>query len=80
MQLVMQMEESILKFIGQQIAPGCSVGLDTNLVDVLDSTSIMELVVWVETTFQLSVEIDAVTPENFGGVRQIAAFVRAAQA
>jgi acyl carrier protein len=72
----MNIDEVVLAYLGEQIAPGYSINLDTNLTGIIDSTGVMELVVWVESTFKLSVELESVTPENFGGARQIADFVR----
>ena len=50
--------------------------LDTNLIGLVDSTGVMELTVWIENTFGFSVEIDDITPENFGTVRSLGAWVR----
>jgi acyl carrier protein len=48
---------------------------DTPIADVCDSTAIMELVVWLEGRFGLSVDVDDVCPRNFATVRRLAAFV-----
>ena len=74
----MDIEETIRTFIGEQLAAGkqMDVGLDTNLIGVVDSTGVMELTVWIENTFGFSVEIDDITPENFGTIRSLGAWVR----
>jgi acyl carrier protein len=73
----MEIEEVITKYIRTELTSGAQeIGGDTNLIGLIDSTAVMELVVWIESTFGFSVEIDAVTPENFGTVNAIAAFVR----
>jgi acyl carrier protein len=74
----MDIEETLRTFIGQQLASGKlgDLGLDTNLIGVVDSTGVMELTVWIENTFGFSVEIDDITPENFGTVRSLGAWVR----
>jgi hypothetical protein len=36
----------------------------------------MELTVWIESTFEFSVEIDDITPENFGTIRRLADWIR----
>ena len=72
----MNIEETVLKYVATELAGGKQVELDTQLVGLIDSTAIMELVVWIESTFGFSVEIDAITPENFGSVRLISAFVK----
>jgi acyl carrier protein len=72
----MNVEETVLKYVGSELAAGKTIDVDTNLVGVVDSTAIMELVVWIESTFNFSVEIDAITPENFGTVRAISQYVK----
>lgn len=72
----MNIEETVLKYVGSELAGGKQVEIDTNLVGVVDSTAIMELVVWIESTFGFGVEIDAITPENFGSCRLISDFVK----
>jgi len=74
----MDIEETLRTFIGKQLASGkqMDLGLDTNLIGLVDSTGVMELTVWIENTFGFSVEIDDITPENFGTVRSLGAWVR----
>jgi acyl carrier protein len=50
--------------------------LDTDLVGIVDSTGVLELAVWIENTFGFSVEIDEITPEDFGSVRALATWIR----
>jgi acyl carrier protein len=50
--------------------------LDTDLVGIIDSTGVLELAVWIENTFGYSVEIDEITPDDFGSVRALAAWIR----
>jgi acyl carrier protein len=75
----MNIEETVIGFIGKELAAGpkVQIDLDTNLVDLVDSTGVMELTVWIENTFGFSVEIDDITPENFGTVRRLATWLRA---
>lgn len=49
---------------------------DTDLVGLIDSTGVLELVVWVESTFGCSVELEDLTAENFGTIRRIAELIR----
>lgn len=49
---------------------------ETSLEGVVDSTAIMELVVWVEDTFGFTVELDDIVPDNFGSVQQLARWIR----
>ncbi len=46
---------------------------------VVDSTGVLELVLFVEETFDLTVEDDEILPENFDSVNQLAAYVRTKQ-
>ena len=49
---------------------------DTGL---LDSAALMELVVWLETTYSLEIDQDDITLENFGTIRSMIAFLRRQQ-
>lgn len=40
----------------------------------LDSAALMELIVWFETTYDLSIDQNQITVENFGTVNAMAAF------
>lgn len=48
---------------------------DTSLAGVVDSTAIMELVVWIEGEGGFDVEIDDITPDNFGSIDKIVAYI-----
>ena len=43
---------------------------------VIDSTGILELVMFVEETYGVEVEDDEVIPENFDSVNKLGAYVR----
>ena len=43
---------------------------------IVDSTGVLELVMFVEETFKLTVEDDEIVPENFDSVAQLAAYIR----
>jgi len=77
------MEEQIIAFIATNLATGddVQIELDTDLVgeSVVDSTAFMELVLWLEETFSVSVEIDDMTPENFGTVRNMVDYLERRQ-
>jgi acyl carrier protein len=75
----MSIEDTVIAFIGKELATGpkIQIDLDTDLVTLVDSTGVMELTVWIENTFGFSVEIDDITPENFGSVRRLADYLRA---
>jgi acyl carrier protein len=43
---------------------------------IVDSTGVLELVMFVEETFDLTVEDQEIVPENFDSVGQLAAYIR----
>ena len=43
---------------------------------VVDSTGVLELVMFVEETFGVSVEDQEIVPENFDSVSRLAAYIR----
>jgi len=43
---------------------------------IVDSTGVLELVMFVEETFNIAVEDQEIVPENFDSVGQLAAYVR----
>jgi acyl carrier protein len=71
-------EELVKSHIETELTSGriLKLELDTDLVGIVDSTGVLELAVWIENTFGFSVEIDEITPEDFGSVRALAAWIR----
>ena len=51
---------------------------DTSFLEggIVDSTNVLELVMFVEENFQISVQDQDILPENFDSVSKLAAFVR----
>jgi acyl carrier protein len=74
----MNIEAQLTEYVTKQLAAGPKVELDadTNLVGLVDSTGVVELTVWIENTFGFSVEIDDITPENFGTIRRLSDWIR----
>jgi acyl carrier protein len=76
--------EQITDFISKNLASGPDVKIepDTNLVDesIIDSTAFMELVLWFEEAFGVAVDVEDMTPENFGTVRNMAEYIERQQA
>jgi acyl carrier protein len=75
----MNISDSILNYISTQLtANDRSVGMDTKLAQdgYLDSTAMMELILWVGDTFNLTLQNEDLTPENFGTPRNIVEFVQ----
>lgn len=80
----MSKAEQIADFIAKNLAAGEDVKIepDTDLVGegVVDSTAFMELVLWFEEEFGVSVDVEDMTPDNFGTVRNMAEYVERRQA
>ena len=74
----MSIEETLTAYLGKELVAGPSVEIepDTNLIGLLDSTGVVELTVWIESQFGFSVEIDDITPENFGTIRNLSHWIR----
>jgi len=55
-----------------------SIGLDCNLAQDgrLDSTAMLELILWVEDTFKIPIQNEDLTPENFATPRHVVEFVQ----
>lgn len=53
------------------------LGDDDSLLDegVIDSTGVLELVMFIESTFPIEVDDGEIVPENFDSVNRIAAYV-----
>jgi acyl carrier protein len=53
------------------------VAEDASLMDegLMDSTGVLELILFVEETFAISVADDEILPENFDSIARIAAYV-----
>src|ERR1700716_786039 len=74
----MNTADTILTFIRTQLTVDPSaIGLDCNLAQEghLDSTGMLALILWVADTFNISIENDDLTPENFGTPRNMVEFV-----
>lgn len=71
-------EQQIRTFLVDNFLFGRSEALRDDaplLGDVIDSTGVIELVVFVQERFAITVEDEEVTAENLGSVNQVAAFV-----
>ena len=69
-------EESLIQYITTQLASKApNLTPQTDLTEVVDSTAVMELVVWMEDTYGFQVELDDITPDQFGTVARLAQFI-----
>ena len=72
----MSTEQNLLSYITQELAPGkADIDVESSLQGVIDSTAVMELVVWIEGEYGFDVEIDDITPEHFGSVKALTAYI-----
>lgn len=74
----MNISETIMTHIRTQLTPEArAVELDTNLIQEghLDSTAMLELILWVGDTFNITIQNEDLTPENFATCRNIVDFV-----
>ncbi len=76
----MNITEGITDYIKAELAPATSseIALDTSLIGegLLDSTAMLQLVLWVEDTYGFPVEDIDMTPETFGTVRNLSEYVK----
>jgi acyl carrier protein len=71
--------ERIHAFIKQEINPSADFPFEPSLnlleAGILDSTAVVELVLWLEETFQLEIDPEALTPNNFATLEAMVTFI-----
>lgn len=77
----MTVEEQIRQYIANSFLfsdNSCELAEDTSFLEegIVDSTGVLELVMFVEETFNVTVEDEEIVPENFDSVGQLAAYIR----
>ncbi len=74
----MSIEELVKAHIETELVADRKLDLlpDTSLVGVVDSSGVLELVIWMENTFGVAVELDQITPQDFASVRSLADLIR----
>jgi len=71
-------EQEIRAFVAQNFLMGSSEALNDDaplLGNVIDSTGVIELIVFVQERFVISVEDEEVMTDNFGSVKNVVAFI-----
>ena len=69
-------EDALIRYISTQLASSApQLSPETDLTEVVDSTAVMELVVWMEDNYGFQVELDDITPDQFGTVARLAQFI-----
>jgi len=81
----MELDQTICRYLADNVPyvdDGFEYGNDTSFIDqgLIDSTGVMELVMYVQSEFDITVDPHEVTPDNFDSVNKLAAFVRRKQA
>lgn len=74
-------EQQIAAFIANKILfnkNGYAYPYDASFLEegIVDSTSVLELVMFTEKTFGITVDDAEITPDNFDSVKKLADFVR----
>ena len=79
----MDVEAVVRRFLTTELGKDMSqVGVDDSMLEsgTIDSIGVMQLVAFLGKTFEITVEDDDLTPENFDTIGAIAAFVARRQA
>lgn len=79
----MNIASEILSYIRTQLSADIPhIDLDCNLwtEGYLDSTAILELILWLESSYNITIQNEELTPENFATLRNIEEFVRRSMA
>jgi acyl carrier protein len=76
-----QIEQQIASYIANNILfskKGYTYPYDASFLEngIVDSTNILELVMFVEEKFSITTDDNEITPDNFDSVKKIADFVR----
>ena len=61
--------------LDNDITTGSCIGVHDDILDLLDSIVLLELLTFCETTFSVSISPQEVTPENFASIAAIAILV-----
>ncbi|MBL7064968.1 MAG: acyl carrier protein [Anaerolineae bacterium] len=77
----MTIEEQVRQYIANNFLfsdNGYQLSDDASFLEegIVDSTGVLELVMFVEETFDVTVEDDEIVPESFDSVSRLAAYVR----
>lgn len=80
----MQIEDQIKQYVAENLLfsdQGFNYPNDASFLQegIIDSIGVMELVTYVGTTFNLTVDPQEVTPDNFDSVTKLAEYIRRKQ-
>ena len=75
----MELNKQVRDFVTANfyVADPASLGERTSLLDhgIIDSTGVLEVIMFIETSFGVTVEDSEMLPENLDSIERIAAFV-----
>jgi acyl carrier protein len=72
------LQDRIREFVERDfVFDGSTVAVDASLLDsgLVDSTGILEVVLFLEEAFEITVDDEEVLPENFDSIERLAAYV-----
>jgi len=77
----MTIEEQIRKYVAENFLfsdDGSQLPDDVSFLEegIVDSTGVLELVMFVEDTFNVAVKDEEIVPDNFDSVARLAAYIR----
>lgn len=77
----MTIEEQIAQYVSENLMfgdNGYQLSEEASFLEegIVDSTGVLELVMFVEETFQVSVADEEIVPDNFDSVAKLAAYIR----
>ena len=74
----MSIEELVKTHIETELVADRKLDLrpDTSLVGIVDSSGVLELVIWMESEFGVTVELDQITPQDFASIRSLSELIR----
>jgi acyl carrier protein len=77
----MTIEEQIRQYVADNFLfsdDGYQLSDDVSFLEegIVDSTGVLELVMFVEDTFNITVQDEEIVPENFDSVSRLAAYTR----
>jgi acyl carrier protein len=77
----MTIEEQIRQYVADNFLfsdDGYQLSDDVSFLEegIVDSTGVLELVMFVEDTFNITVQDEEIVPENFDSVSRLAAYIR----
>jgi len=74
-----KVQDALLDFISDNYRiERSNIDIDSSLVDqgVIDSLAFVEIAAFLEKTFGITIAEEQITPENFGSIMKIVAFVQ----